>query len=197
MAEEKMKKMLWLQWLMSAYKAGPWGTVLGISRLIHNALTRRHFASVGMETRFGDRISVGGRVQIGDFSYVESDVVFRGGTVIIGNHSYIGHHTFFNTAKLIKIGDNTLIAGFCYLVDSNHGTELGKPIREQPHEVSPISIGNDVWLGARVVVLPGSTIEDGAVIGANSVVNGHIPANAIVVGSPAQVIKFRQEKTVK
>lgn len=182
---------------LTAYQTGFWGMFTSTKRFLHNAITRRRFATVGKETQFGVRISIDGPVHIGDYSCVESDVTFRGGPVIIGKNSYIGHHTFFNITKQIQIGDNTLIAGFCYLVDANHGTELGTLIRDQPLEVASISIGNDVWLGARVVVLPGTTIDDGAIIGANSVVRGHIPANAIAVGSPAKVIKFRQKKTEK
>lgn len=183
--------------LLAAYKGGFWNLFRSAWRFLHNVITRRRFATAGKETLFGQRISIDGSIHVGDYSCVESDVVFRGGRVEIGRNSYIGHHTFFNATNHIKIGDNTLIAGFCYLVDANHGTELGMLIREQPLEVAPISIGNDVWLGARVVVLPGATIEDGAVIGANSVVSGHIPANAIAVGSPARVIKFRQKNSIE
>jgi len=186
-----MDLSIWRQRFKTAYKAGPLGAVRGGWRLARNTMTRRHFASAGMGTKFGERISVDGQVHVREYTVVESDVVFRGGLVVIGSHTYIGHHTFLNTLSQIKIGDHTFIAGFCYLVDADHGTELGKLIQDQPLASAPISIGNDVWLGAHVVVLPGAVIEDGAVVGANSVVSGHIPANAIAVGSPARVVKMR------
>ena len=66
-------------------------------------------------------------------------------------------------------------------------------------KISPILIGNDVWIGTNVIVLGGTTIGDGAVIGAGSVVTKNVPPYAIVVGSPARVIKkrFSQEKILK
>jgi len=54
-----------------------------------------------------------------------------------------------------------------------------------------ISLGSDVWIGTQSVVLSGATISDGAVIGANSVVNSFVPPYAIAVGSPAKVVKYR------
>lgn len=76
----------------------------------------------------------------------------------------------------------------------------GKP-GEKPlwsTEAPPPKIGNDVWIGANVTILRGAVIEDGAVIGAGSIVRGNIPAYSIAVGSPARVIKNRfDESTVK
>ena len=60
----------------------------------------------------------------------------------------------------------------------------------------PLSIGNDVWIGANVTILRGVQIGDGAVIGANSLVNKDIPPYAIAVGNPAKVIKFRFDETI-
>lgn len=62
--------------------------------------------------------------------------------------------------------------------------------------LKPIEIGNDVWIGANVTILRGVHIGDGAVIGANTLVNKDIPPYAIVVGCPARVIKYRFEETV-
>jgi len=60
----------------------------------------------------------------------------------------------------------------------------------------PIEIGNDVWVGAQCVILPGSKIGDGAIVAANSVVNGYIPPYAIAGGTPAKVIKYRFPENV-
>jgi len=64
-------------------------------------------------------------------------------------------------------------------------------MREQPVESKPVVIGADVWIGAGASVLPGVTIGDGAVIGARAVVTKDIPPNAIAVGIPAKVIRYR------
>jgi len=109
----------------------------------------------------------------------------------VGDWTTIGYHCFIFAANRIDIGANCLIAPFCYFVDSDHGTAPGKLIREQLMTSAPIMIGNDVWLGTGVTVTSGVTIGDGAVVGARSVVTEAIPANAIAVGAPARVIRYR------
>jgi acetyltransferase-like isoleucine patch superfamily enzyme len=56
-------------------------------------------------------------------------------------------------------------------------------------EVEPVTIGSDAWLGAKVTVLRGATIGDGAVVGANAVVRGLVPARSVAVGIPARVVR--------
>ena len=119
---------------------------------------------------------------------------FRGGSNIeIGNHVDIGVGTVIYSRNGIKIGDNTSIAGQCYIIDSNHGIAKGRLIREQPMDSAPegISIGNDVWIAAQCTVLKGARINDHAVIGAQSLVNSEIPEDAICFGTPAMVKKYR------
>jgi acetyltransferase-like isoleucine patch superfamily enzyme len=67
----------------------------------------------------------------------------------------------------------------------------GSPMREQGYDHAPILIGEDVWLGAGALVSKGSRIGNGAVVSAASVVSGDVPANAVVQGVPARVVKFR------
>lgn len=75
----------------------------------------------------------------------------------------------------VSIGDDVMVAGFCYITDSNHGMKLGKGLlREQAPAAKPIVIENDVWLGQGVTVLGGSHIHSGAVVGAQSLVNGEV-----------------------
>jgi acetyltransferase-like isoleucine patch superfamily enzyme len=81
----------------------------------------------------------------------------------------------------------------CHITDVNHGIEHGTPIRTQPLEDDPVKIGNDVWIGAGCSILPGVTIGNGAVIGARAVVTKDIPENAIAVGVPAKVLKYRSK----
>jgi acetyltransferase-like isoleucine patch superfamily enzyme len=109
----------------------------------------------------------------------------------VGAWTTVGHHTFMFAMTSIEIGANCLIAPFCYLIDNEHGTEPGRLIREQSMTARPIRIGNDVWLGTGVVVTSGVTVGDGAVLGARSVITADVPANAIVVGVPGRVIRYR------
>jgi maltose O-acetyltransferase len=71
--------------------------------------------------------------------------------------------------------------------------EAGIPMRLQPLKSAPVRIGNDVWIGARCIILPGVTIGDGAVLAAGAVVTRAVPANAIMGGVPAKVLKYRAE----
>lgn len=84
-----------------------------------------------------------------------------------------------------------MIAAQCYIIDMDHGIKSGELIRNQNNTVSPVVIGEDVWIAAGAKILKGSVIQDGAIIGAQSVVKGEIPENAVVVGVPARVIKYR------
>ena len=109
----------------------------------------------------------------------------------VGANTTIGYNTFIFASSSIVIGDDCLIAPFVYIVDSNHQIKKGQKINEQPNESGPISIGNDVWIGSNVTILKGVHIGDGAVIGANSLVNTDVPANAIYAGTPAKMIGER------
>ena len=73
----------------------------------------------------------------------------------------------------------------------DHGIAGGELISSQQNTVEKVSIGNDVWLAANATVLKGSRISDGAIIGAKGLVKGEIPKNAIAVGVPANVKKYR------
>lgn len=103
----------------------------------------------------------------------------------------IGPHSIFNCGEDITIGEDSEFGGYCHFQSSNHGTKKGELIKFQKHTYGKIVIGKGVWMGAHVNVLPGVTIGDGAVIGANSVVTKNIPANTIAAGVPAKVISQR------
>ena len=79
-----------------------------------------------------------------------------------------------------------------YIIDCDHGIEAGTLIKKQENICAPINIGNDVWIAANCVILKGVTISDGAVVGAKALVNRDIDENAIAVGIPAKVIKYRR-----
>ncbi len=111
-------------------------------------------------------------------------------TIRIGDNFYInaGGHMLGD----ITIGDNVMIGPKTIIWARDHGTKLGIPMKEQAHVSAPIVIGNDVWIGAGVIILKGVTIGDGAVIGAGAVVTKDIPPLAIAVGNPAKVVKERE-----
>ena len=115
--------------------------------------------------------------------------------LIIGDGTYIGEYNNIRAGGgRITIGDNCSISQHISIIASNHGFKKGKLIKEQKWiaDNNFVYIGNDVWIGANSVILPGVTIHDGAVVGAGCVVTKDVPANAIVVGNPARIIKYRE-----
>lgn len=113
-------------------------------------------------------------------------------TVInIGKNSFIGRYTTISAKELVSIGENVLIAPFCYISSGNHGMDRKSPMRDQPVNYDQIIIEDDVWLGNGVTVLPRVRIGTGAVVGAGSVVTKCIPPFAVTGGVPAKIIKFR------
>jgi maltose O-acetyltransferase len=133
---------------------------------------------------------------------VFSNVIFKGKAVIepycrlTGDSKIVIGDNFYLNAGChllgeIAFGDNVMIGPKTVIWGRNHGVSKDTIMRSQPHVKKKISIGNDVWIGANVTILPGVKINTGAVIGAGSVVTKEVPSNAIVVGNPAKIIKYR------
>lgn len=108
-------------------------------------------------------------IEFGHDVFINSNAYFMdGGRITVGNHVFIGPNTGFYTAA----------------------HPLDYPSRNVGLEkASPIVIGNNVWIGAHVAIMPGVSIGDGVVIGAGSVVTRDIPSNTLAMGSPARVVK--------
>ena len=163
-------------------------------------LTNRGFQLTGPISVEGwRRIHCTGNCKIGSFVVFccmdDSHVASGTGKLIVGNNVYIGDHTNIRAASgAISIGDNCLIANNVTIVASNHGTQLGELIREQRwvDGEKGICIGQDVWIGAGAVVLPGVSIGDGAVVAAGAVVTKNVPPNSVVGGIPARFIRMRK-----
>lgn len=92
----------------------------------------------------------------------------------------------------IVIGDDVLLGPDILITAASYRFNDGGPVTEQAMDEADVMIGNDVWLGARVIVLPGARIGDGAIVGAGSVVRGEIPPYGVAVGIPARVVSERQ-----
>jgi len=112
----------------------------------------------------------------------------------------IGRHTGINEFNNIRaangeivIGDDCLISQFVSIIAANHSTAREMPIREQPADLTrnTIRIGNDVWIGAHAVILPGVRIGTGAVVAAGAIVTKEVPEYAVVAGVPAEIKRYR------
>jgi acetyltransferase-like isoleucine patch superfamily enzyme len=110
-----------------------------------------------------------------------------GKNLTLGKGVFINLGCRFQDTGGITIGDGTLIGHGTTLTTLNHGVD---PDRRADMIPAPIVIGRKVWLGAAVTVVPGVTIGDGAIVGAGAVVTKDVPANAIVAGVPAKLIRM-------
>lgn len=113
------------------------------------------------------------------------------GSIIIGSHFFANFGCFFsaNTEDIV-IGNDCLLGPDVLIINSNHDTQAGFLVREQVNVAKKIIIGNNVWIGAKSVILPGVIIGDNAVVAAGSIVNKNVEANTLVGGVPAKFIKF-------
>ena len=109
-----------------------------------------------------------------------------GKNLTLGKDVFINLGCRFQDTGGISIGDGTLIGHGSTLTTLNHAID---PERRADMQPAPIVIGRKVWLGASVTVVPGVTIGDGAIVGAGSVVTKDVPANAIVAGVPARILR--------
>lgn len=111
-----------------------------------------------------------------------------GYNISVGKNFYTNHNCTILDGAKVKFGDNVFIAPNCVFSTAGHAIDSEQ--RGRGLEIArPISIGNNVWIGANVSVLPGVTIGDNTIIGAGSVVNKDIPANVIAVGNPCRVMR--------
>jgi len=148
-----------------------------------NTLFNERYIHIGSGTMFGPGMTLSAGMVPGQ-EMVSDPVVSIGDRCLFGKGSgIVGHFQ-------ITIGDDVWTGQHVYITDQNHGyDDLSIPISQQTMPERPVSIGDGSWIGHGSVVLPGATIGRHVVIGANSVVTGHIPDHSVAVGAPARVIR--------
>jgi len=112
--------------------------------------------------------------------------------IVIGSGTYINRFTMIDASLRVSIGRSCMIGPQCYLTDHDHGRLIGKLVQEQPLESTPVEIGDDVWIGAGVIVLKGVQIGNGSIVGAGAVVTKNVNPREIVAGVPIRVIGLRE-----
>ena len=111
-----------------------------------------------------------------------------GYNISVGENFYMNHNCVILDGAKVEFGDNVFIGPNCGFYTAGHPVEVD--LRNKGLEYAkPIKVGNNVWFGGNVVVLPGVTIGDNVVIGAGSVVTKDIPSNVIAYGNPCKVRK--------
>jgi acetyltransferase-like isoleucine patch superfamily enzyme len=127
---------------------------------------------------------------LGDYSVIESFACINNavGDVIIGDHTRVGlHNTIIGP---VDIGSHVNLAQGITVTALNHNfSDASKRIDEQGVSTSPVTIEDDVWIGANAVILPGVTIGEHCVVAAGAVVTKDVPPHSLVAGVPAKVIK--------
>ena len=127
---------------------------------------------------------------LGNYSVIESFACINNavGDVIIGDHTRIGlHNTIIGP---VDIGNHVNLAQGITVTALNHNfSETNKRIDEQGVSTNPVTIEDDVWVGANAVILPGVTIGEHCVVAAGAVVTKDVPPHSLVAGVPAKVIK--------
>jgi acetyltransferase-like isoleucine patch superfamily enzyme len=167
-----------------------------LSRFANLVKARTKLSTVRSTVQFDGRVDIAGtaNITIGDFTRIGDGVQLgteQSGRLCIGEHVRVNRGVTIVAYGELVIGDYTMIGEFASIRDANHMIRKGSYIRNQPHEVKPVKIGSDVWIGRGVCVLPGVTIGNGSVIGANSVVTKSLPENVVAVGAPAKVVRER------
>jgi acetyltransferase-like isoleucine patch superfamily enzyme len=178
---------------------------LRYARLFVRYLGRRLFTVAGRRWRtegflfLGRRLEIQiakqGRVEFGRFVWIGDRTKIRchEGVVEIGEKTVMGQECTISAYQRVRIGEQCVIADRAMFIDFDHGVvEVERPIRRQGIYKRDVEVGSNVWIGYGACVLRGVRVGDNAIVGTNSVVTRDVPANAVVAGIPAKVIRMRE-----
>jgi acetyltransferase-like isoleucine patch superfamily enzyme len=130
-------------------------------------------------------------IRVGSGVFVGRNTIFscKNGRIDIDDGANIGFNCELFSASRVRIGQNTLVAAYVYLVGGDHTTsDPSRPVIEQERQSKGIDVGEGAWIGAGATILDGVIIGDRAVIGASAVVRDSVPPGATAVGIPARVL---------
>ncbi|WP_299123691.1 DapH/DapD/GlmU-related protein [uncultured Eubacterium sp.] len=168
---------------------------------------KKRLANIGKNSQIGqnfsiinpDGISIGdnfsGGCDIALWSWNAVNIKGNDCKLIIKNNVSITDRCIISAANRIEIGNGCLLGRDTFITDNSHGENISiNELNISPHELNIFSkgtviIGDNVWTGKNVCIMPNVKIGNGAIIGANSVVTHNIPPYSVAVGSPAKVIK--------
>jgi acetyltransferase-like isoleucine patch superfamily enzyme len=191
--------------LLLGYKIGKGVKIAFGGVIVGREVSLGDHAEIGfLAVVVGRHISIGRHSSVGTMSYVACERIEIGEDARIREQVYVGgpqlpesrfalgdrtivlQMAFINPTKPVVIGHDTGIGGHCLIFTHSAWLNVldGYPVTYQG-----VTLGNSVWLPWRIFVMPGTTIGDGTVIGANSLVQGTIPPRSLAVGSPAKIIR--------
>jgi acetyltransferase-like isoleucine patch superfamily enzyme len=145
----------------------------------------------------GVRLQVGRRAQMrfGRWTWIGDGTKIRchEGMVRIGAKTVLGQECTISAYQHVSIGDQCIVADRVMLIDFDHNVaEVERPIRRQGIYKRDVRVGNNVWIGYGAQILRGASVGDNAIVGAGAVVTKDVPANAVVGGVPARLIRMRE-----
>jgi len=141
------------------------------------------------------QVARGARVELGRFVWIGDGTKIRchEGVVEIGAKTVLGQECTISAYQRVRIGEQCVIADRSMFIDFDHGVvEVERPIRQQGIYKRDVEIGSNVWVGYGACILRGVRVGDNSIVGTNSVVTKDVPANAVVAGIPARVIRMRE-----
>jgi acetyltransferase-like isoleucine patch superfamily enzyme len=176
------------------------------ARLVARLLRRRFLTTYGRRLKLDGLAFIGpkvvlqigkeGRVELGRWSWLGHGTKIRchEGVVSIGAKTVLGQECTISAYQHVSIGRECVIADRVMLIDFDHGVvEVERPVRLQGIYKRDVRVGNNVWIGYGACILRGVTVGDNAIIGTSAVVTKDVPANAVVAGIPARIIRMRPE----
>ena len=148
------------------------------------------FLGRGLQLQTGREASI----EFGRFVWIGDGTKIRchEGRVEIGSKTVMGQECTISAYRRVRIGEQCVIADRAMFIDFDHGVvEVDRPIRQQGIYMEDVVVGSNVWIGYGACVLRGVRVGDNSIIGTNAVVTKDVPANAVVGGVPARVIRMR------
>jgi len=175
------------------------------ARLLWRYLWRRLLTPAGRRWRSDGPFFLGrdlelkieprGEIRFGRFVWIGDGTKIRchEGAVEIGAKTVMGQECTVSAYQRVRIGEECVIADRAMFIDFDHGiVEVERPIRLQGIYKRDVEVGNNVWIGYGACILRGVSVGDNSVIGTNAVVTKDVPANAVVGGIPARIIRMRE-----
>jgi acetyltransferase-like isoleucine patch superfamily enzyme len=173
--------------------------------LLWRYLWRRLLTRAGRRWRTGGMLFLGRRLELtvgekgelrfGRFVWIGDGTKIRchEGTVEIGEKTVMGQECTISAYQRVRIGEQCVVADRAMFIDFDHGVvEVERPIRVQGIYKRDVLVGSNVWIGYGACILRGVSVGDNSIVGTNAVVTKDVPANAVVGGVPARVIRMRE-----
>jgi acetyltransferase-like isoleucine patch superfamily enzyme len=178
---------------------------LKYGRLLFRYLWRRMLTPAGWRWRTAGMLFLGrrlelqigrkGEIRFGRFVWIGDGTKIRchEGVVEIGDKTVFGQDCTISAYRRVRIGEQCVIADRAMFIDFDHGVvEVERAIRHQGIYKRDVIVGSNVWIGYNACLLRGVRVGDNSIVGSNSVVTRDVPANAVVGGVPARVIRMRE-----